>query len=125
MSDFAVILVHTTSDAIHAERVLKRAGHTEAAVDLCRLAGTVPAGVLCELVEDDGSMMRGRRLVEFAVAHQIPMLSIAELVTHRWTTETLVRREAEALLQQAAAASDGHLPEKRANCIRLPAISIS
>lgn len=78
--------------------VLVRPGHTEAAIDLCRLAGTVPAGVLCELVEDDGTMMRGRRLVEFAVAHQIPILSIAELVTHRWTTETLVRREAEALL---------------------------
>ncbi len=78
--------------------VLVRPGHTEAALDLCRLAGTAPAGVLCELVEDDGTMMRGRRLVEFAVAHQIPMLSIAELVAHRWTTETLVRREAEALL---------------------------
>lgn len=78
--------------------VLVRPGHTEAAIDLCRLAGTALAGVLCELVEDDGTMMRGRRLVEFAVAHQIPILSIAELVTHRWTTETLVRREAEALL---------------------------
>lgn len=78
--------------------VLVRPGHTEAAVDLCRLAGRAPAGVLAELVEDDGSMMRGTRLVEFAVEHRMPLLSVSELVTHRWATETLVRREAEALL---------------------------
>ena len=78
--------------------VLIRPGHTEAAVDLCRMAERVPAGVLCELVEDDGTMMRGRRLVEFAVAHDIPVLSVGDLVTQRWATETLVRREAEAML---------------------------
>lgn len=78
--------------------VLMRPGHTEAAVDLCRLADLTPAGVLCELVEDDGSMMRGRRLVEFAAEHGIPLVSIGELITHRWATEALVRREAEASL---------------------------
>ncbi len=78
--------------------VLIRPGHTEAAIDLCRLADVAPAGVLCELVEDDGSMMRGSRLDEFAVRHRIPLVSISELVTHRWTTESLVRREAEATL---------------------------
>ena len=54
--------------------------------------------MLCELVEDDGSMMRGRRLVEFGAEHDIPLLSISELVTHRWATEAMVRREAEATL---------------------------
>jgi 3,4-dihydroxy 2-butanone 4-phosphate synthase/GTP cyclohydrolase II len=78
--------------------VLARPGHTEAAVDLCRLADITPAGVLCELVEDDGTMMRGRRLVEFGAEHDIPLLSISELVTHRWATEAVVRREAEAAL---------------------------
>ena len=78
--------------------VLVRPGHTEAAVDLCRLAGLAPAGVLCELVEDDGTMMRGRRLVEFAAEHDMPILSVSELATHRWTTETLIRSDAEAML---------------------------
>jgi len=78
--------------------VLVRPGHTEAAIDLCRLAGRVPAAVLCELVEDDGTMMRGHRLVEFAVAHDIPILAIGDLVNHRWATEKLVHREAEAIL---------------------------
>ncbi|HSF86470.1 MAG TPA: bifunctional 3,4-dihydroxy-2-butanone-4-phosphate synthase/GTP cyclohydrolase II [Acidimicrobiia bacterium] len=78
--------------------VLARPGHTEAAIDLCRLAGLPRAGVLCELVEDDGTMMRGRRLVEFAAAHDMPVLSIRELVTYRWATEAVVRREAEARL---------------------------
>ena len=78
--------------------VLVRPGHTEAAVDLCRLAGLPRAGVLCELVEDDGTMMRGRRLIEFAAEHEMPVLSISELVTHRWATEAVVRREAEARL---------------------------
>lgn len=78
--------------------VLVRPGHTEAAIDLCRLADLTPAGVLCELVEDDGTMMRGRRLVEFGAEHDIPLVSIRELVTHRWATEAIVRREAEATL---------------------------
>jgi 3,4-dihydroxy 2-butanone 4-phosphate synthase/GTP cyclohydrolase II len=81
--------------------VLRRPGHTEAAVDLTRMADRTPAGVLCELVNDDGTMMRGRRLVEFAAEHGIPLLSIAELVEHRWATESLVRREAEARLPTA------------------------
>ncbi len=78
--------------------VLVRPGHTEAAIDLCRLADMAPAGVLCELVEDDGTMMRGRRLVEFAAEHGIPVLSISELVSYRWRNESIVRREAEARL---------------------------
>jgi 3,4-dihydroxy 2-butanone 4-phosphate synthase/GTP cyclohydrolase II len=78
--------------------VLVRPGHTEAAIDLCRMADLTPAGVLCELVEDDGTMMRGERLHRFAERHGIPFVSIRELVDHRWATEAVVQREAEAVL---------------------------
>ncbi len=78
--------------------VLVRPGHTEATVDLLHMAGLTEVGVLCELVEDDGTMMRGRRLVEFAAEHDIPVLSIAEIVDHRWANESLVRKEADAHL---------------------------
>ncbi len=76
--------------------VLVRPGHTEAAVDLARLAGLYPAGALCEIVNDDGTMARGNDLVQFSETHGIPMITIADLVTHRWRTEALVSRVAEA-----------------------------
>ncbi|MBN9624555.1 MAG: GTP cyclohydrolase II [Actinobacteria bacterium] len=79
--------------------VLKRAGHTEAAVDLARLAGCAPAGVICEIVREDGSMARLPDLVEFAERHELLLVSIADLVAHRYRTETLVRRTAEAVVQ--------------------------
>ena len=63
--------------------VLERPGHTEAAVDLARLAGHSPAGVLSELVLDDGSMARLPQLIEFAQAHQLPLISIADLIAYR------------------------------------------
>ncbi|MGB0210377.1 MAG: 3,4-dihydroxy-2-butanone-4-phosphate synthase, partial [Ilumatobacteraceae bacterium] len=69
--------------------VLKRAGHTEAAVDLARLAGRSPAGVLCELVSDDGSMMRGPELRRFADEHGLKFISIAELIRFRRRSEKL------------------------------------
>lgn len=78
--------------------VLTRQGHTEAAIDLARLAGLYPAGVLCELVNDDGSMARGDTLVDFAREHDLVMISIDDLVAHRWRTESLVTREASASL---------------------------
>ncbi|MEM9042002.1 MAG: bifunctional 3,4-dihydroxy-2-butanone-4-phosphate synthase/GTP cyclohydrolase II [Actinomycetota bacterium] len=78
--------------------VLKRAGHTEAAVDLASLAGRGPAGVLCELVIDDGRMMRGDDLRTFADEHGLPLISIADLVRHRRRTERLVDRAASARL---------------------------
>lgn len=78
--------------------VLARRGHTEAAVDLARLAGRFPAGVLCEIVNDDGSMMRGDDLERFAVDHDLVMISIADLVAHRWRTEDFVERRSEATL---------------------------
>ena len=82
----------------HEGGVLARTGHTEAAVDLARLAGLFPAGVLCEIVNDDGSMMRGEDLERFADAHGLVMISIADLVAHRWGTEDLVERRSEATL---------------------------
>ena len=76
--------------------VLKRAGHTEAAVDLSRLAGLYPAGVLCEIVNDDGSMARLPELTEFAARHGIPIVSIADLISYRRHRERFVKRIAEA-----------------------------
>ena len=76
--------------------VLKRAGHTEAAVDLARMAGMYPSGVLCEIVNDDGSMARVPDLVEFCKEHDLLLISIAELIRYRRQTEKLVKRIAEA-----------------------------
>jgi 3,4-dihydroxy 2-butanone 4-phosphate synthase / GTP cyclohydrolase II len=76
--------------------VLKRAGHTEAAVDLARMAGLYPAGVLCEIVNDDGTMARVPDLVEFCKEHDLLMISIAELIRYRRQTEKLVKRVSEA-----------------------------
>ncbi len=76
--------------------VLKRAGHTEAAVDLARLAGLYPAGVLCEIVNDDGTMARVPDLERFCAEHHLLMISIADLIRYRRRTEKLVRRVAEA-----------------------------
>lgn len=67
--------------------VLERRGHTEAAVDLARLAGFEPAGALCELMADDGSMLRGAQLVEFATRHGLCYLHIGDLVAHRKASE--------------------------------------
>ena len=78
--------------------VLKRAGHTEAAVDLARLAGLEPAGVLCEVVNDDGTMARLPDLREFADRHGLKLISIADLIRYRRTREKLVRRVAEATI---------------------------
>ena len=74
--------------------VLKRAGHTEAAVDLARLAGLTPAGVLCEIMDDDGQMARLPRLVEFAREHGLGVLTVADLIAHRLRSERLVERVA-------------------------------
>ncbi len=76
--------------------VLKRAGHTEAAVDLARMAGLYPAGVLCEIVNDDGTMARVPDLVEFCRTHGLLMISIAQLIKYRRQNEKLIKRVAEA-----------------------------
>jgi 3,4-dihydroxy 2-butanone 4-phosphate synthase/GTP cyclohydrolase II len=74
--------------------VLQRAGHTESAVDLCRLAGLEPAGVLAEVTDDDGTMGRRPELRRFAAEQGLATLAVADLVRYRRATETLVRREA-------------------------------
>ncbi len=78
--------------------VLKRAGHTEAAIDLCTLAGVEPVGVLCEIVRRDGTMARVPDLAEFSQEHGFVFISIADLVRYRRRTEKLVRRVAEATI---------------------------
>jgi 3,4-dihydroxy 2-butanone 4-phosphate synthase/GTP cyclohydrolase II len=79
--------------------VLKRAGHTEATVDLCRLAGKYPSGVLCEIVTKDKSdMARLPELEAFAAEHRLPLVSIADLIRYRRQNEKLVRNVAEATL---------------------------
>jgi 3,4-dihydroxy 2-butanone 4-phosphate synthase/GTP cyclohydrolase II len=76
--------------------VLVRAGQTEAAVDLSRIAGLYPAGVICEIMNQDGSMARVPQLARFAKRHRILLITIADLIKYRMRTERLVRRTAEA-----------------------------
>jgi 3,4-dihydroxy 2-butanone 4-phosphate synthase/GTP cyclohydrolase II len=76
--------------------VLKRAGHTEAAVDLARLAGLYPAGVLCEIVNEDGTMARLPELQQFAADQGLKIIAIADLIAHRRRKEKLVHKVAEA-----------------------------
>jgi 3,4-dihydroxy 2-butanone 4-phosphate synthase/GTP cyclohydrolase II len=78
--------------------VLQRAGHTEGSVDLARMAGRTPAGVICEIMNDDGSMARMADLERFAATHGLRILSIADLIQYRLQTERLVRRVAETEL---------------------------
>jgi 3,4-dihydroxy 2-butanone 4-phosphate synthase/GTP cyclohydrolase II len=75
--------------------VLVRAGQTEGSVDLARLAGLAPAGVICEIIRDDGEMARLPDLEGFAARHGLAILTIADLIAYRLQTETLVRRVAE------------------------------
>jgi len=79
--------------------VLVRAGHTEAAVDISRLAGLTPAGVICEIMNDDGTMARMPDLVKFAQAHGLKIATIADLIAYRRRKEQLVERIAEATIQ--------------------------
>jgi 3,4-dihydroxy 2-butanone 4-phosphate synthase / GTP cyclohydrolase II len=78
--------------------VLKRAGQTEGSVDLARLAGLVPAGVICEIMNEDGTMARVPELAEFAKEHKLVMVTIKALIEHRMRRETFVKRVAEATL---------------------------
>ncbi|MCP3990618.1 MAG: bifunctional 3,4-dihydroxy-2-butanone-4-phosphate synthase/GTP cyclohydrolase II [Actinomycetia bacterium] len=78
--------------------VLKRAGHTEAAVDLARMAGLLEGGVLCEIVNDDGTMARVPDLITFCQEHGLVFISIADLIRHRRRTEKLISRFSEATI---------------------------
>src|SRR5216117_4227834 len=78
--------------------VLVRAGQTEASVDLARLAGMVPAGVICEIMRDDGTMARVPDLIEFCQVHDLKMLTVAELIRYRMQHERYIHRVGEALV---------------------------
>jgi 3,4-dihydroxy 2-butanone 4-phosphate synthase / GTP cyclohydrolase II len=78
--------------------VLVRAGQTEASVDLARLAGLIPAGVICEIMKDDGTMARIPDLVEFSKTHELKMLTVAELIRYRMAHERYVHRVGEAVV---------------------------
>ncbi len=75
--------------------VLMRSGHTEAAIDLCRFAGIEPAAAICELVNDDGTVMRGPQVAAFATQHGLKCISVADLIAYRQAREKLVTRVAE------------------------------
>src|SRR6202142_4245928 len=78
--------------------VLVRAGQTEASVDLARLAGLIPAGVICEIMRDDGTMARISDLIAFCREHDMKMLTVAELIRYRMQNERYVHRVGEALV---------------------------
>ncbi len=82
--------------------VLMRSGHTEAAVDLCKLAGLPPVGVIGELVNDDGTVKRGPQVQAFAEEHGLKQVSVADLIAYRQRQETLVQRVACSEIETAA-----------------------
>jgi 3,4-dihydroxy 2-butanone 4-phosphate synthase/GTP cyclohydrolase II len=78
--------------------VLQRAGQTEGSVDMSRLAGLIPAGVICEVMNDDGTMSRVPDLMKFAKRHEMKIVTVKDLINHRMRTETLVHRAADVTL---------------------------
>jgi 3,4-dihydroxy 2-butanone 4-phosphate synthase/GTP cyclohydrolase II len=78
--------------------VLRRAGHTEAAVDLSKLAGLYPAGVICEIMSEDGTMARGDELIEFTKKHDLKIITIADLIEYRMQESKLISRVADVEL---------------------------
>jgi 3,4-dihydroxy 2-butanone 4-phosphate synthase / GTP cyclohydrolase II len=97
--------------------VLRRAGHTEAAVDLARICGQPEMGVICEILNEDGTMARLEQLQEIAKAHDLKLISIADLIAYRKESERLIERRAEAMLPTAygdfrAVVYTNHLDDK-------------
>src|ERR1700732_652924 len=88
--------------------VLMRSGHTEACVDLCRLAGLAPVGVLAELMNDDGTVLRGPGGTEFAARHGLQYVSIADLIAHRQARDKLVKRVGEFQVESEIGKLDGY-----------------
>ena len=88
--------------------VLMRSGHTEAAIDLCRLANLEPVGVICELVNDDGTVMRGPQIKAFAEKHKLKHISVAELIAYRQAREKLVERVGEFTVETAIGTLKGY-----------------
>ncbi len=95
--------------------VLVRAGHTEAAVDLAKMAGLYPAGVICEILNEDGTMARMPELKRFATRHRLKMITIAALIEHRRKTERLVHRTVSAKLPSTYGLFSVHLYEDNLN----------
>ena len=91
--------------------VLVRSGHTEAAVDLARIAGLAPAGVICEILNEDGTMARVPELTKFARKHKLLMITIADLIRYRMRTESMVKRVARAMLPTAHGPFEVHAYE--------------
>ena len=88
--------------------VLMRSGHTEAAVDLCRLAGLSPVGVICELANDDGTVRTGVQVADFAREHNLETISVADLIAYRQAREKLVERVATFPVETCAGELTGH-----------------
>src|SRR5439155_1110206 len=88
--------------------VLMRSGHTEAAIDLCRLAGIEPVAAICELVNDDGTVMRGPQVRDFAKRHDLRRISVADLIAYRQAREKLVTRVAEFTVPSAIGELKGY-----------------
>jgi 3,4-dihydroxy 2-butanone 4-phosphate synthase/GTP cyclohydrolase II len=91
--------------------VLKRSGHTEAAIDLTKLAGLYPSGILCEIMADDGSMARIPQLMEFAKKYNLKVISIADLIEYRRKTEKLVKLKSTVKMPTKYGDFDLHLYE--------------
>jgi 3,4-dihydroxy 2-butanone 4-phosphate synthase / GTP cyclohydrolase II len=89
--------------------VLVRSGHTEGSVDLARLAGREPAGVICEIMRDDGEMARMPDLERFAAEHSLPVVTIADLIEYRLSQELLVRRVADGMVRPRVAGLSAEL----------------
>ena len=88
--------------------VLMRSGHTEACIDLCRLAGLPPVGVLAELMNDDGTVMRGPGVTNFAERHKLKQISIADLIAYRQARDKLVKRIGEFPVQSKIGTLQGY-----------------
>jgi 3,4-dihydroxy 2-butanone 4-phosphate synthase/GTP cyclohydrolase II len=88
--------------------VLMRSGHTEAAVDLCKLAGLPPIGVICELVNDDGTVTRGQQVTDFATRHGLKQVSVADLIAYRQRKETLIELQSKFDVQTPHGKAKAH-----------------
>lgn len=89
--------------------VLMRSGHTEAAVDLCKLAGLPPVGVICELANDDGTVMKGAQIADFAGKHGLKQITVADLIAYRQSREKLVERVHTFPIKTAYGEMTGHV----------------
>ena len=89
--------------------MLVRSGHTEAAIDLAKLAGLPPTGLLAELVNDEGSVKRLPELIPFAREHNLKLISIADLIAYRQRSEKLVERKGEFEIETDIGPSQGRL----------------